>query len=302
MKTMPMKITTPPTVDNDNLLHNPSQANSSLVKRTISQESRIEVYSNCVCYYPSPQKKGSFHRGSRPRGKISDFSKRSRFRLFQKMAQIKKNLVNKPFFLTLTYHYGYKKLNHSTKSNLNTFLVELRDYDPDVQFIWRIEYQKRGAPHYHLMVFPSINKIIANRKKYFYHVNIIWHRIADPNSNAHESFGCKSVEIDSYRKACSYVSKYLAKLPGKYLDIVEGKHWGCSTNLPTNIFCTISGTEKSDQYFIERMRAWLLEQGKGQYTEDYYFNVDRPQTIFIEAETFLKLMNVNTKYVDFSGL
>lgn len=301
-KTNPIIPNSPIAYFENNKPTSPSQDVSSLVKRTINEEASIKVYPHCVIYTPIKRQIPLYNRKRFLRSTIKSFSKRSRFRLFETMAKVKSCLVNKPFFVSLTYHYGHQSRELSDKTCLHNFLVSLRDFDNDVQYIWRIDLQKRGAPHYHLIIFPSINEKLHDRKRYIIHVSKIWHHIADPTSKKHAEFGCDIQNISNYRHACSYINKYLAKVPEGMDGLDKGKHWGCSRNLPTKPFKTIELDRWQSGVFIHRVRRWLLNNGKERYANDEYFNEDRPQTVFIDARDFYTIMGDKIENMDFSGL
>jgi hypothetical protein len=302
LKTISQSSNSPIAFYNDKSPHEQSQVVSPLVKRTIAEESELRVYPHCVCYIVKKLPKPSKKRHISKRSTIKTFSKRSRFRLFVAMAQIKSHLVNKPFFITLTYHHGHELREASDKTVLHNFLVSMRDFDQGVQFIWRIDLQKRGAPHYHLILFPSINKKIPNRKKYMINVCNIWHRVADPNSRRHKDFGCDVQNISNYRHACSYINKYLAKLPDGETGLDKGKHWGCSRNLPNKPFDVYKLNEITSPRIIEKLRKWLLKNGRNDYADDYYFNQHRSQIVFIDAREFYTIMGYTIASMDFYGL
>lgn len=52
--------------------------------------------------------------------------------------------------ITLTYPSVWPESGKICKEHLNTFLVWLRNRY-DVSYIWIVEFQTRGAPHYHIM-------------------------------------------------------------------------------------------------------------------------------------------------------
>ncbi|MBA7533515.1 hypothetical protein ES705_25755 [subsurface metagenome] len=262
------------------------QDNSSLDIRTISEHYVFKVYPNCVEYYP---KKGSDYyknRRSAPRGNIQEFSKKSRFRLFHLMSKINNKLSTKPLFITLTYHHGHHKVHSNTKGQLHHFLVMLRRFDPHVEYIWRIELQKRGAPHYHMIIFPGIVETDFYKDDYWAKVAMLWHSIADPDSRAHKDYGCVVREINSYRDACAYISKYVGKYNPEEDPVKVGRHWGNSRNLPFRINSHVTTNRSEAKKIIEILRNWLLEHGKKQYACEEYFNIMRPQVIFISSEMF----------------
>ncbi|MBA7533511.1 hypothetical protein ES705_25751 [subsurface metagenome] len=262
------------------------QDNSSLDIRTISENYIFKVYPNCVEYHP---KKGSDYykqRRSAPRGNIQEFSKKSRFRLFHLMSKIDNKLLTEPLFITLTYHHGHHRVHSNTKGQLHHFLVRLRQLSPHVEYIWRIELQKRGAPHYHLIIFPSILDKPNNKINFSIMVSKIWHSIADPDSRAHKEYGCKIKVINSYREACAYISKYVGKYNPNEDSVKVGRHWGNSRNLPFRISSHVTTNRSGAKELIEILRRWLMEHGKKQYACEEYFNIMRPQVIFISSEMF----------------
>ncbi|MCK5561933.1 MAG: hypothetical protein KAJ51_15145 [Thermoplasmata archaeon] len=286
----------------DKITSSACQANSSLVKRTINEEGCIDVYPHCVIYTPQKKYNPEYKPKHTTRSKIKTFSKRSRFRLFEAMAKIKTNLTNQPFFVSLTYHYGHQSKENSDKTCLHNFLVSLRDFDKNVQYIWRIDLQKRGAPHYHLIIFPSPFKKLLSREYYKIKVCSMWHRIADPKSKKHKDFGADIQNITNYRHACIYINKYLAKVPDNQNIIEKGKHWGCSRKLPNRPFEHVKLTRMTRSIVISKLRLWLLRNGKERYANEEFFNEYRSQTVFIDIRDFYTIMGDNLNYIDFSHL
>jgi len=84
------------------------------------------------------------------RGEITSFSRKSRKRLLEMVARFEQR--EKTVMLTLTFGQRFPSANLAKKF-LKTFLQRLRRKFPRVSGFWRLEYQKRGAPHFHLMLF-----------------------------------------------------------------------------------------------------------------------------------------------------
>lgn len=290
MKTNSTKTTRPPTLIDDNAPNHSCQEIFSLDKDTIAEKGGWGVYCHCVAFTPKkimPYKK---NQTKGMRGSVSKFSKRSRFRLFTALAKIKADLPCRPVFVSLTYHYGHRLIIDDNKTHLHHFLVRLRQYDLNVQFIWRIELQKRGAPHFHLIIFPGPGPDGFKEDDYNIKISSLWHEIADPKSKAHKEYGCKVKAIDSYREACIYLSKYVAKEPIECDSDLIGKHWGCSRNLPYEVIGTIQADRKVNKEMIEKLRKWLIKNGHESAADPNFFNVDRPQTIFIDSDEFYKVV------------
>ena len=255
---------------------------------------KIEIYPNCIILKPSEQYKTKSFGNHAPRGTITEFTKRSRFRLFVTLAKISNHLDFPPIFATLTYHHGHENTPKPNHSVMHNFLVQLREFDPDVQFIWRKEYQKRGAPHYHLIIFPSGQCPFSGKKDYNIKINLIWHNLADPKSRRHAEYGCLIKNINNYKQACFYLSKYVAKCNNEGPDIQEGKHWGCSRNLPFKLINVIKLNERGYSHTIETIRKWLLSKGKQLQADSDYLNIFNEQIIFISELEFIKIITEET--------
>lgn len=283
--------------DNDNIEPSSCQE-KTLVNNTIREKlNKFTVYEHCVVYQPMEVKFDYFKHPASKRGPISEFSKRSRFRLFQLLAKIDGNLEEKPLFVSLTYHYGHLKKKTRPKKQLHNFLVQVRNFDPDVQFIWRMEFQIRGAPHFHLIIFPGGGKINLTDRRYATEISRIWHKIADPNSNKHKEYGCSVITINSYSQACSYLSKYVAKCHDTEVDLKEGKHWGNSSNLPVKIHHVYSAFDEDSRHLILKIRGWLMANGKEKYADPNYVNFLSEFTVFIDKNEFNELVPDDCVYI-----
>ncbi|GAH94782.1 unnamed protein product [marine sediment metagenome] len=257
----------------------------TLVNKVIQANmNKFTLFSHCICFKSRKRDNPGRTFERKPRGKITHFSKMSRFRLFELLAKIDNKLDFQPLFVTLTYHHGHQNSKKSTKSQLHNFLTQLRNFDPDVQFIWRAELQSRGAPHYHLIIFPGPVKQTFYKDYYQVRISEIWHSIADPKSYKHKEYGCKMVVIKNYREACSYMSKYVAKQEIDNTEIIEGKHWGCSKDLPIKAYKRWHCWDEEAKIIIERIRIWLMNHGKEKYADPDYLNIYNDTTVFIDLK------------------
>jgi hypothetical protein len=268
------------------------QEKNTLVQDTINEIwNKIEIFPHGVRLVPSDQYKKGYKKNHRNRGIIHTFSRRSRFRLFKLFSMLDNNLDFPPIFVTLTYHYGHENNPSPRHSQLHNFLVQLRNFDPNVQFIWRKEIQMRGAPHYHLIIFPSNSCPFSGQKDYSIKVSLIWHLIADPKSRKHKEYGCLIKNITSYKEACCYISKYIGKVPKHIDDILEGKQWGCSRKLPIKLIHTIKLNERGYEKTLNTIRKWLLNKGKEIQASQEYLNIFHEQYIFIDYDEFVTIIS-----------
>ena len=168
-----------------------------------NSQSGVEIVSqgSLLTVTPFNTDKINYSAGYTARGEINTFSLKSRKRLLELVARLQspetEGYRGTTSFLTLTT----QKILHPAKFKplLFTWLKRLNRKQPRVSAIWRIEYQKRGATHAHLVLFnaPYINK------KW---IQETWGEVIDQA----EPF-TRIERINSQRKVMSYASKYIAK-------------------------------------------------------------------------------------------
>ena len=127
--------------------------------------------------------------------------------------------------LTLTYGHDWNKDPRQWKQNLKEFRRRFNREFTLLRAIWRLEFQKRGAPHFHLLVFdyPFID---LDR------VQTIWYDIlkTPPSQRYGNAVDVKHVKGDGNKSLImSYVSKYVAKTSGPSAGEIPssvGRVWG----------------------------------------------------------------------------
>lgn len=168
------------------------------------------------------------------RGSISAFSRKSRKRLLEMCARLDLAQIvrEKPvIFITLTYAAQFPSTEVS-KQHLRAFLERIRRFAPDASGIWRLEYQERGAPHYHLILF---NLPFLSKRE----LTAMWGEIVglewwDTSRLLPRPPMTRIESIKQPRKAMAYVSKYVAKHEDSSSDsgfndvpyLHAGRWWG----------------------------------------------------------------------------
>ena len=130
------------------------------------------------------------------RGAITEFSRRSRGRLLRLVARLKPEASG--LFLTMTYRQNMRD-HVLAKKHLDKLLRWLKYNYPEGAFVWRMEYQRRGAIHFHLLCF-NVSFIEAGK------VTTYWQKLTGDDSYPDVQ------NIQNRRKATYYVSKYIAKV------------------------------------------------------------------------------------------
>lgn len=144
------------------------------------------------------------------RGKVTLFTNSSRFRLLQKMATVKGKGL-RSVFLTLTYGQEFPS-PRDAKRHLDNFLKRIRRHYANVSGYWRFEFQKRGAPHFHLLLFnlPFVPKDVIKR----WWGKVVGVQFWDTSSKKAIPPFTRIEFLKSHTHASRYVAKYVAKVHG----------------------------------------------------------------------------------------
>lgn len=169
------------------------------------------------------------------------------------------------------------------KAHLRAFLERVRRRYPKASGIWRIEYQERGAVHFHILFFSlPYWKIESIRKA--------WSEII-----GEENPRITIETIRSRRGSTYYVSKYVAKVSDNALVSLsnmpyshDGRHWGYfnKPEIPMKelIIFEVLGDLKAfwdlrraiDRYYPKRKTSYaggcmLFTQNAGQWEKYWTF-------------------------------
>ena len=156
------------------------------------------------------------------RGEIREFSRRSRTRLQQTLCAVPIAHVQRGMlFATLTYPAAYPGDWKKWKQQLNVWFHRLRRRCPAAATVWKLEPQKRGAPHYHLVVVgvPFMARDWLSQS---------WYEVVASGDPKHLAAGTNVQAVHSHRGVVAYAAKYTAKreeLPESWQGGV-GRFWG----------------------------------------------------------------------------
>jgi hypothetical protein len=157
----------------------------------------------------------SSHRrcGGGIRDKVRGFSRTSRRNLLRRLASINRRAFRafrgRIIFVTLTYPGGYPQNPARCKGHLKALHKRLqRMYGPFAAF-WRLGIQRRGAWHFHLLLFmgPSIGPVGELRC----FISSSWYEVTGKVSEGHLRTGTRVEAVKRWKQATSYVERYMAK-------------------------------------------------------------------------------------------
>lgn len=200
----------------------------------------------------------------RLRGLIKKLSRRS----LSKLAfTVVGSRVRFQSLLTVTYGQNYPIDGKRVKADLKAFLMAMRRHYGEFEYCWVIEFQARGAPHFHILLTlenpsQSDRTIVAS----------LWSRIAEKENFAYSMVRLLDGKLkrwgetytrDAVRKkhneqktwenfrnidgASRYIISYSCKLyqkrvPDEYVNV--GRFWGTSRGVPNTDDIYFSATER----------------------------------------------------------
>lgn len=157
-----------------------------------------------------------------PRGAVSEFSKASRRRMLEMINQV---TFERLTFCSMTYPAVWPDDPREWKAHLRAFRARLERKFGKLRVLWRLEFQERGAPHFHLLLLdaPFICRFWLSKA---------WAQCNRGHSWDNFRYGTNIKGVakkGENGKIVAYVCKYIAKLPdGESENKHEftGRYWG----------------------------------------------------------------------------
>lgn len=177
---------------------------------------------------------------TKDRGPICGMSGRSQRRCMDRLASLDRpRVAPHRYFGTLTYPAAQCPPMKEVRQQRRAFIKRLRRRF-DIQFVfWKLEPQKNGTPHFHLLI--ASHETIPPRL-FAYHWWDVCGRISIDHLQVHQGIkggGNRPAleEIQSWNGVLAYAAKYVAK---KHLGPIpedwEGfRWWGCEGDMPITI-------------------------------------------------------------------
>jgi hypothetical protein len=166
--------------------------------------------------------------GGGTRAKVRGFSRESRRNLLRRLASINRSAFRafkgRIIFVTLTYPHEYPQDPLLCKGHLKAFRKRLQREFGTFAAFWRLGIQKRGAWHFHLLLFTgsSIGPVSELRRL----ISASWYEVTGKVSEGHLSAGTRVEVVKRWKQATSYVERYMAK-PEEFPEgLKTGRIWG----------------------------------------------------------------------------
>lgn len=210
----------------------------------LSTHFKIEIFSGMFNLINELKSNQQFEIPTRKTGDIKNFSENSRRRCQKLLAKIKFSSYGAPIFLTTTFHNIFPNDQQDLKKLLDNFLRSCQRTKYKFHYVWRLELQKRGAPHFHFIILP-LKSLDTNQSKSFKrYIKSKWLHFLKDNSYNTFLFACKFIDIENKTGLRSYISKYVSKIDNQEKQKSLGRIWGYSRDLNCSPVFSIYLTEK----------------------------------------------------------
>jgi hypothetical protein len=218
-------------------------------------------------------------RGTRDR--IRGFSRASRRNLLLRLASINRSAFKgRMIFVTLTYPHEYPDDPELCKRHLKALRKRFqREFEPFAAF-WRLGIRKRGALHFHLLLFvgPSIGSVGELRR----FISSCWHEVTGKVSEGHLRAGTRVEAVKKWKQATSYVERYMAK-PEEFPEgLRTGRIWGIWNKELLPVHWETVEVSLRDAFRIRRIYR-KLARSKGNSSL-------RRITVFVRHENVVRLL------------
>lgn len=186
----------------------------------------VEVYANDTVVKRYPQKKSG---SPGKRSKVKEFSEAARKRLAFTAANTQIDFTS---MITLTYPRLYPQNGKLVKRDRKVFLQWLITRCEGCSYLWFIEFQRRGAPHFHILFTERIGNAVSYRR-FQWEVSSTWNRIVKGDID-HLKVGTRTERLRSPEGGRHYAVKYAVKMkqklvPAAYENV--GRFYGYSKDV-----------------------------------------------------------------------
>lgn len=158
---------------------------------------------------------------------IEGYSRESRNRFIKILLSINYTSMGAPFFYTLTYPGEFSNDPRTWKRDLSAFIRRLKREYPDLCGTWRLEPQKRGAPHFSGFLWGCDDLDTQIGKEWF---SRQWFEVVGSGDQKHLRAGTGISKELMIETRIFYLAKYQTKAEKggvkQEFDYPVGRYWG----------------------------------------------------------------------------
>jgi len=234
----------------------------------------IEIYQNDVVV-----KRQALNREppTHTRSEVKEFSKASRRRL---AFVVSNTSVPLRTLITLTYPAEYPSDGRTVKEHLRSFLTWLQTETGGCEYLWFLEFQERGAPHFHILTDWPLPTNRKNKVLWYAKIAQRWYEIVDSGDFNHRLAGTRTESLRSPRGGAHYAVKYAQKMrqkkvPDGYQGV--GRFWGHTRAVKPEVKSSHRCTEDDVRGMLEgwkyeppdNLPVWRVLYNLASWAEEY---------------------------------
>jgi hypothetical protein len=261
-------------------MNSPDQMNAYISSAVGGSVSSVSFAGNNIDIRANP----SANHGGGIKAKVRGFSRASRRNLLRCLASINRSAFRaykgRLISITLTYPHEYPEDPEVCKNHLKALRKRLQRKFGDFAGFWRLGIQRRGAFHFHLLLFVPPSFISVRELRSF--VSWSWYEVCGEISEGHLLAGTRVEEIRTWRKVTSYAEKYLAREEQLPQDLQTGRIWGMWNPKLLPVQWETVQVSLRDAFRIRRIyRELARKKGSGSL---------RRITVFVKYENVIRLL------------
>ncbi|MCO6473710.1 MAG: hypothetical protein J5I57_08270 [Melioribacteraceae bacterium] len=190
------------------------------------------------------------------RGEIKEFSRKSKRRMMLKLSKFNYDYYETKLFLTCTFRNIFPTSKTETKQYLLSLIKRIERIDKDVALVWRVEKQKRGAPHFHfILCFPKFYNG-KEKRELSKKLKNAWGDLTHHINKYAYTLASDVRELNSNIKTFNYISKYSSKVDDENAQYRLGRIWGIRGNVKE--FDEIQF--EVSQYFADELKRMIFNE------------------------------------------
>jgi hypothetical protein len=223
-------------------------------------------------------KKGDSNKSKR--GKVRGFSSKSRKNISDNVQILDYNSLThqdtiKSKFITLTYPKNFPNIE-TAKIHLQNLFKRLKRKFPKCSAVWKYEPQKRGAPHFHIMLYNL--PFLAKEDLSNMWLEIIGDEFADYSQGFKRAPMTRIETIRSTKGCSSYISKYIAKIDGSKGELSSPLRSAGFNSLP---YLTAKRFNENIELIDEVMKR-ALDAGES-FQPRYEYDINSELKLFLDS-------------------
>jgi hypothetical protein len=251
----------------------------------------VEVHENLLTLSIGPGHTGQKPHGGGKRRGITQWTPASRLRWMWLLAQVQWSAMPRPLWITLTYHGPDGYWPADPYRHLHQWLHVIQSNHGNMHYVWRLQWQARGAPHFHVILWPPNVTDFFQNFHYRQSLALSWHLIADPSSKPHRTYGAKIELLESYRHATRYIARYVAKESQDDITCAGTRRWGHSRNLPRSEVLSLELSVREALLVRRIVRRLVRSQARDRSRADRYVMTHSQIRVFASAHTVIQIID-----------